>query len=201
MAGTDESQTPDELREGVREGILTSLRRDLDLRGSRTARLLLLAGVGGVTGSLGATALLAGHPFGHHAPWHVAAFSAVWAGLLVVLRSRYDDRLWGGGGISVSRHDSRCPHPTLSPGSDGVRATPPRRRSPIGGHLVDGVRELAARYGDRRSRRSHGRVPTSQHALQIGPASSKEPRAWLLPRGRLNAFPSGFAVTATALAP
>ena len=71
--------TPPELREGVRTGILASLRRDFELRGARTARRLVLAGVLGVAGALGATLLVAAHPFGHHAPWHVAVFSAVWA--------------------------------------------------------------------------------------------------------------------------
>lgn len=81
----DGSQTHEQLRKGVRAGILVSLRRDFDMRGGRTARLLALAGLGGVAGAVGATLLMAGHPFGHHAPWHVAAFSAVWAGLLVVM--------------------------------------------------------------------------------------------------------------------
>ena len=65
-------------------GIRAALRRDFDLRGAQTARLLVVAGVAGVAGALGATLLVAGHPFGHHAPWHLAVFSAVWAGLLVV---------------------------------------------------------------------------------------------------------------------
>jgi hypothetical protein len=80
----ENNRTPTELRERVRSEIGASLRRDFDLRGARTARLLVVAGVAGVAGALGATLLVAGHPFGHHAPWHVAVFSAVWAGLLVV---------------------------------------------------------------------------------------------------------------------
>jgi hypothetical protein len=80
----EEQQTPRGLREEVRAGIVDSLRRDFELRGGHTARLLVVAGVVGVVGAVGATLLVAGHPFGHHAPWHVAAFSAVWAGLLVV---------------------------------------------------------------------------------------------------------------------
>ena len=79
-----ENETPSELREGVRSGIVASLRHDFDRRGARTARLLVVAGVVGVAGALGATLLVSGHSFGHHAPWHVAVFSAVWAGLLVV---------------------------------------------------------------------------------------------------------------------
>ena len=76
--------TPPDLREGVRSGIATAIRRDVELRGGRTARLLAAAGVIGVVGGVGVTLLLSGHPFGHHPPWHVAVFSAVWAGLLVV---------------------------------------------------------------------------------------------------------------------
>lgn len=80
----DERQTPDELREGVRAGIVWALRRDVELRGWRTVRLLVLAGVVGVAGALGATLLVVSHPFDHHPTWHVATFSALWAGLLVV---------------------------------------------------------------------------------------------------------------------
>lgn len=80
----DERQTPTDLREGVRSGILGVLERDVERRGWRTARLLILAGTIGVAGALGATLLVTQHPFGHHEPWHVAAFSTVWAGLLVV---------------------------------------------------------------------------------------------------------------------
>jgi hypothetical protein len=79
-----EEQTPKKLREGVRSGILASLRRDVDLRGGRTARLLASAGLIGVAGAVGAILLISGHPFGHHAPWHVLVFASVWAGLLVV---------------------------------------------------------------------------------------------------------------------
>jgi hypothetical protein len=80
-------RTPEEIREGVREALLAALRRDFELAGGRTARRLAAAGAAGVAGALGATALLAGHPFGHHPPWHVAFFSATWAGLLVVALS------------------------------------------------------------------------------------------------------------------
>lgn len=76
--------TPPDLREGVRTGIVGALKRDFELRGGRTAQLLLVAGVIGVAGAVGITLLVAGHPFGHHPPWHVVVFSTVWAGLLVV---------------------------------------------------------------------------------------------------------------------
>lgn len=80
----DEKQTPTELSQRVRTEIGASLRRDFEFRGVRTARRLVLAGVAGFVGALGATLLVAGHSFGHHAPWHIAAFSAAWTGLLVV---------------------------------------------------------------------------------------------------------------------
>lgn len=76
--------TPTDLRDGVRSGIVASIRRDVDQRGGRTARLLASAGLIGIAGAVGAVLLVSGHPFGHHAPWHVAVFASVWAGLLVV---------------------------------------------------------------------------------------------------------------------
>ncbi len=76
--------TPRELREGVRLGIVESLRHDVDQRGGRTARLLVSAGLIGVAGAVGAVSMISGHPFGHHPPWHVTIFASVWAGLLVV---------------------------------------------------------------------------------------------------------------------
>lgn len=83
MTEVDE-RTPPELREGVKAGILASIQRDVEHRGGRTARLLVAAGVLGVVGAVGVTLLISGHPFGHHPPWHVAVFSAVWSGLLIV---------------------------------------------------------------------------------------------------------------------
>lgn len=80
----ENERTPTEVQEGVRSGILASIRRDMELRGGRTARLLLAAGVVGVIGAIGVTLMVSGHPFDHHPPWHVTVFSAVWAGLLVV---------------------------------------------------------------------------------------------------------------------
>jgi hypothetical protein len=77
-------RTPPELRESTRSGILASLEHDVELRGGRTARLLAAAGAIGVAGAVGLTLLLSGHPFGHHPPWHVLVFTAVWVGLLVV---------------------------------------------------------------------------------------------------------------------
>jgi len=81
---TERESTPPDLREGVRSGILASIKQDVERRGGRTARLLLAAGGVGVVGAVGIVLLISGHPFGHHPGWHVAVFSAVWAGLLVV---------------------------------------------------------------------------------------------------------------------
>jgi hypothetical protein len=82
-----DERAPNSLREGVRSGILSALARDFDLAGARTARRLVTAGFVGVAGAVGLTLMLAGHPFDHHPPWHVAFFSALWAGLLVVALS------------------------------------------------------------------------------------------------------------------
>lgn len=76
--------TPDELKEGVRSGILAALRQDMELRAGSTARLLLAAGALGAFGAIGITLLVAGHPFGHHPAWHFVVFAAVWTGLLIV---------------------------------------------------------------------------------------------------------------------
>ncbi len=80
----ENERAPDSIREGVRSGILATIRQDVELRGGRAARLLLAAGFAGVAGGLGATLLVAAHPYDHHPPWHVVVFSSVWAGLLVV---------------------------------------------------------------------------------------------------------------------
>lgn len=80
----EQQQTPADLREGVRAGVQATLRRDVELRGGRTARLLAAAGAIGVVGAVGLTLLVSGHPFDHHPPWHVLFFTATWAGLLIV---------------------------------------------------------------------------------------------------------------------
>jgi len=79
-----DERTPPDVREGVRSGIYAALERDVERRGGHTARLLAAAGVVGVIGAVGLMLLVSGHPFDHHPTWHVAVFSAVWAGLLVV---------------------------------------------------------------------------------------------------------------------
>ncbi len=80
----EDGKTPEDLREGVRSGIVASIKRDVELRGGRTARMLAAAGVIGALGAVGVTLMLSGHPYGHHPSWHVVVFTAVWAGLLVV---------------------------------------------------------------------------------------------------------------------
>lgn len=81
---TGASATPKGLREGVRDALIASLERDLDQRGGATLRRLLAAVAVGVAGALGATLLVANHPFGHHAGWHEIVISTVWAGLLIL---------------------------------------------------------------------------------------------------------------------
>ena len=80
----ESERTPSDVREGVRTGILSSINRDVELRGGRTARLLVASGIVGVAGAVGVTLLVSAHPFDHHPSWHLAVFSAIWAGLLVV---------------------------------------------------------------------------------------------------------------------
>lgn len=80
----ESNRTPAELREGVRTAILRALDRDAELRGGRTARLLVAAGALGVVGALGMIRMLSGHPYGHHPSSHAVLFSAAWSGLLVV---------------------------------------------------------------------------------------------------------------------
>ncbi|RIL07212.1 MAG: hypothetical protein DCC71_03695 [Proteobacteria bacterium] len=80
-----EHPTPEALREGVRSAISSALARDADRRGGRTGRQLALSGVIGVVGGLAVTWLVAAHPLGHHPQWHLAFYSTVWAGLLVVV--------------------------------------------------------------------------------------------------------------------
>lgn len=80
----DSESTPPDLREAVRGGIVASVERDVELRGGRTARLLIAAGAIGVLGAVGITLMLWDHPFGHHPHWHSIVFVAVWSGLLIV---------------------------------------------------------------------------------------------------------------------
>lgn len=80
----DSESTPPDLREAVRAGIVATVERDVELRGGRTARLLVAAGAVGVLGAAGVTLLVVDHPFGHHPHWHPIVFAAVWSGLLVV---------------------------------------------------------------------------------------------------------------------
>ena len=82
--GLGSNQTPLDVQEGVRSGIMRALEHDTELRGGRTARLLVAAGVLGVIGALGMIRMLSGHPYGHHPSSHVILFTAVWSGLLVV---------------------------------------------------------------------------------------------------------------------
>jgi hypothetical protein len=78
-------RTPDKLREGVRSRIADALERDAELRGARTARLLLAAGALGIFAAIGMIRIISDHPYGHHPGWHVVFFTAIWSGLLVVM--------------------------------------------------------------------------------------------------------------------
>ncbi len=84
---TGRDKVDPEARAGVRDGILSAIRGDVELRGGRTARRLLAAGAVGVLGALGATLLVTRHPMGHHPDWHGVIFGSIWAGLLVVTLS------------------------------------------------------------------------------------------------------------------
>jgi hypothetical protein len=77
-------ETPVGIREGVRTGIVGALARDTELRGGRTARLLITAGALGTFAAVGMMLLLSGHPYAHHPPSHLVVFSAIWSGVLVV---------------------------------------------------------------------------------------------------------------------
>lgn len=78
-------RTPEGLRERVRSGIADALERDADLRGARTARLLLAAGALGIFSAIGMIQIISGHPYDHHPGWHIVFFTAIWSGLLVVM--------------------------------------------------------------------------------------------------------------------
>lgn len=80
----ESGRTQADLREGVRAGIVSAIERDVELRGGRTARLLIAAGALGSFGAIGMIRMLAGHPYDHHPSSHVVLFSALWSGLLVV---------------------------------------------------------------------------------------------------------------------
>jgi len=80
-----ERPTPEALREGVRSAITSALSRDADRRGGRTGRQLALSGVIGVVAGLAVTWLVAAHPLDHHPQWHLAFYSTIGAGLLVVV--------------------------------------------------------------------------------------------------------------------
>ena len=86
-------RTPTHLRDGVKAGILATIKQDVEHRGGHTARLLVAAGMLGVGSAIGVTLLVSAHPLGDHPPWHIVVFSAVWAGLLIVSLAIYLLRL------------------------------------------------------------------------------------------------------------
>jgi len=82
--GATDLPTPDALREGVRSAVSAALVRDIEHRGGRTGGQLVLSGVLGVAGGLAVTWLVAAHPLDHHPRWHLAFYSTLWTGLLIV---------------------------------------------------------------------------------------------------------------------
>jgi hypothetical protein len=81
--GRPGSPTPASLREGVREGILESLREDIDRTSGVTTRSLALAGVLGVATAIGALILFSGGTLASVHGWHLAFCAAAWTGILV----------------------------------------------------------------------------------------------------------------------
>ncbi|MGH7342617.1 MAG: hypothetical protein ACREKH_19195, partial [Candidatus Rokuibacteriota bacterium] len=76
-------RSPDELRNGVRQGIFDALAVDLDRTSSVTATRLGLAGILGLAGAVGSVVLFSGNALHQGHGWHLALCAAAWAGLLV----------------------------------------------------------------------------------------------------------------------
>jgi hypothetical protein len=73
-----------EVREGVRDGILAALEREDRRSGAWAARRLAAAGALGVAAAVALTLLFSGDATGgHEHRWHLALCGAAWAGLLV----------------------------------------------------------------------------------------------------------------------
>lgn len=83
MEPSSSERTPPTTREEVRGGILAALDREEQRRGGAAARRLAGAGAAGVTAAVALTLLFSHGSSGREASWHLAACSAVWAGLLV----------------------------------------------------------------------------------------------------------------------
>lgn len=82
--GEPDARPPrDEVREGVRRGILDALALEVDRTSTRTAGLLAAAGGLGLAGSVGAVVLFSGDSLRNGHGWHLAVCAAAWAGLLV----------------------------------------------------------------------------------------------------------------------
>ena len=78
-----QGDSPEEIREGVRQGILDALAVDLDRASSATVGRLAAAGALGLAGAIGAVVLFSGHSLEKGHAWHLALCAAAWAGLLV----------------------------------------------------------------------------------------------------------------------
>ncbi len=72
----------EELREGVRRGILDALAREIDRSSARAVGKLAAAGALGVAGAVGSVALFSGDLLKDGHGWHLAVCAAAWAGLM-----------------------------------------------------------------------------------------------------------------------
>lgn len=82
-AGKVPAETPGELREGVREGILDALAYDLDRTRSGITFRLALAGALGVAAAIGSMVLFSGGTLASDHGLHLAVCAAAWGGILV----------------------------------------------------------------------------------------------------------------------
>jgi hypothetical protein len=73
---------PENLREGVRRGILDALALDLDRTRARTVGRLAAAGALGVAGAVGSVALFSGDLLRNGHGWYLAVCAAAWAGFM-----------------------------------------------------------------------------------------------------------------------
>lgn len=76
-------RTPDEIRDGVRRGIVDALAVDRERAGSGTAKRLAAAGALGLAAAVGAVVLFSGNSMEQGHGLHLALCAAAWSGLLV----------------------------------------------------------------------------------------------------------------------
>ena len=85
MRGNDPNapEAREDLREGVRQGILDALGRDIDRSSASTAKRVAAAGALGIAGAVGSVALFSGDWLASGDSWHPTICAAAWAGILV----------------------------------------------------------------------------------------------------------------------